>query len=83
MAATGGRQGGGAVLTPSGERIIALYRSIEDIAHVRQGGIPRRRQAGAEGAGARLRHGGHNQYASPCGTVQIFCRLRVRKSGPS
>jgi molybdate transport system regulatory protein len=31
-AATGGRQGGGAALTPSGERVIALYRSIEDIA---------------------------------------------------
>ena len=31
-AAIGGRQGGGAVLTPSGERVIALYRSIEDIA---------------------------------------------------
>jgi molybdate transport system regulatory protein len=32
MAATGGRQGGGAVLTPSGERVVALYRSIEDVA---------------------------------------------------
>jgi len=31
-AATGGRQGGGAALTPSGERVIELYRSIEDIA---------------------------------------------------
>jgi molybdate transport system regulatory protein len=31
-AATGGRQGGGAVLTTSGERVIELYRSIEDIA---------------------------------------------------
>lgn len=31
-AATGGRQGGGASLTPVGERIIDLYRSIEDIA---------------------------------------------------
>jgi molybdate transport system regulatory protein len=31
-AATGGRQGGGAVLTASGERVVELYRSIEDIA---------------------------------------------------
>ncbi|MCC7347093.1 MAG: LysR family transcriptional regulator, partial [Variibacter sp.] len=31
-AATGGRQGGGAALTPVGERIIALYREIEAIA---------------------------------------------------
>jgi molybdate transport system regulatory protein len=31
-AATGGRQGGGAVLTPSGERVVELYRSIEDVA---------------------------------------------------
>ena len=31
-AATGGRQGGGAALTPSGERVIELYRSIETIA---------------------------------------------------
>ena len=31
-AATGGRQGGGAALTASGERVIALYRSIENIA---------------------------------------------------
>ena len=31
-AATGGRQGGGAALTPSGERVIELSRSIEDIA---------------------------------------------------
>jgi len=30
-AATGGRQGGGAALTPVGERIVALYRSIESI----------------------------------------------------
>jgi molybdate transport system regulatory protein len=29
---TGGRQGGGAVLTPMGERVIELYRSIEGIA---------------------------------------------------
>jgi len=28
----GGRQGGGAVLTPAGERIIEIYRSIETIA---------------------------------------------------
>jgi molybdate transport system regulatory protein len=31
-AAPGGRQGGGAALTPVGERIIAIYRSIEGIA---------------------------------------------------
>jgi molybdate transport system regulatory protein len=31
-AAIGGRQGGGATLTPSGERVIELYRSIENIA---------------------------------------------------
>jgi molybdate transport system regulatory protein len=31
-AAIGGRQGGGAALTPNGERVIDLYRSIEDIA---------------------------------------------------
>jgi molybdate transport system regulatory protein len=31
-AAIGGRQGGGAALTPNGERVIELYRSIEDIA---------------------------------------------------
>src|SRR5215468_6712201 len=31
-AAIGGRQGGGAALTPTGERVIELYRSIEDIA---------------------------------------------------
>jgi len=31
-AAPGGRQGGGAVLTPVGVRVIALYRSIEGIA---------------------------------------------------
>lgn len=31
-AATGGHQGGGAALTPSGERVIELYRSIESIA---------------------------------------------------
>lgn len=29
---TGGRQGGGAVLTSSGERVVELYRSIESIA---------------------------------------------------
>jgi molybdate transport system regulatory protein len=28
----GGRQGGGAILTPMGERVIELYRSIEGIA---------------------------------------------------
>jgi molybdate transport system regulatory protein len=32
-AATGGRRGGGAEITPVGEQIIALYRSIERIAH--------------------------------------------------
>jgi molybdate transport system regulatory protein len=31
-AAIGGRQGGGAALTPIGERVIELYRSIENIA---------------------------------------------------
>ena len=31
-ASMGGRQGGGAVVTPVGERIIEIYRSIEDIA---------------------------------------------------
>jgi molybdate transport system regulatory protein len=31
-AAPGGRQGGGAVLTPVGIRVVALYRSIEGIA---------------------------------------------------
>ena len=32
-AAPGGRQGGGAALTPVGARMIALYRSIERAAH--------------------------------------------------
>lgn len=32
-AATGGRQGGGAAVTPVGEQIIGLYRSIERTAH--------------------------------------------------
>jgi molybdate transport system regulatory protein len=32
-AATGGRQGGGAALTPVGEQVIALYRAIERAAH--------------------------------------------------
>jgi molybdate transport system regulatory protein len=32
-AATGGRKGGGATLTPTGEKIIALYRAIEEGAH--------------------------------------------------
>jgi molybdate transport system regulatory protein len=32
MAAPGGRQGGGAALTPMGQRVIDLYRSIEGIA---------------------------------------------------
>src|SRR5215217_5842851 len=31
-AAPGGRQGGGAALTPVGERIVVLYRAIEGIA---------------------------------------------------
>jgi molybdate transport system regulatory protein len=31
-ASMGGRQGGGAVVTPAGERIIALYGSIEEAA---------------------------------------------------
>jgi len=31
-AAPGGRQGGGAVLTPVGEQVVALYRSIESLA---------------------------------------------------
>src|SRR5262245_45582991 len=31
-AAPGGRQGGGAAITPVGEQVIALYRSIEGIA---------------------------------------------------
>jgi molybdate transport system regulatory protein len=29
VAATGGRRGGGALLTPVGEKVIALYRAIE------------------------------------------------------
>lgn len=32
-AATGGRQGGGAALTPAGEQLVELYRSIETAAH--------------------------------------------------
>ena len=32
-AATGGQHGGGAALTPMGERIVDLYRAIEDQAH--------------------------------------------------
>jgi molybdate transport system regulatory protein len=32
-AATGGRQGGGAAVTPVGEEVIALYRAIERAAH--------------------------------------------------
>ena len=31
-AATGGKQGGGATITPVGEKIIEVYRSIQDIA---------------------------------------------------
>jgi molybdate transport system regulatory protein len=32
-AATGGQHGGGAMLTPTGERIVDLYRTIEGHAH--------------------------------------------------
>jgi molybdate transport system regulatory protein len=32
-AATGGRQGGGAAITPIGEEVIALYRAVERAAH--------------------------------------------------
>ena len=32
-AATGGQHGGGAMLTPTGERIVNLYRAIEGHAH--------------------------------------------------
>jgi molybdate transport system regulatory protein len=32
-AATGGRQGGGAAITPSGEEVIKLYRAVEHAAH--------------------------------------------------
>jgi len=32
-AATGGRRGGGATVTPAGEEIITLYRAIEQSAH--------------------------------------------------
>lgn len=32
-AATGGKQGGGAALTPIGEEIVALYRAVERAAH--------------------------------------------------
>lgn len=32
-AATGGRHGGGAVLTRVGERVVDIYRSIETLAH--------------------------------------------------
>lgn len=37
-AETGGRRGGGAVLTPVGERVINLYRAIEDHARAAAGG---------------------------------------------
>ena len=37
-AETGGRSGGGAVVTPAGERIIDLYRSIESHARTAAGG---------------------------------------------
>jgi molybdate transport system regulatory protein len=33
VAATGGQDGGGAVLTPIGERVVDLYRAIEGQAH--------------------------------------------------
>ena len=36
-AATGGKQGGGAALTPTGEEIISLYRAIERAAHASAG----------------------------------------------
>jgi molybdate transport system regulatory protein len=36
-AETGGNRGGGAVLTPTGERIIALYRGIEEQAQAAAG----------------------------------------------
>ena len=36
-AATGGRQGGGAALTPTGEQVVALYRTIERAAHASAG----------------------------------------------
>jgi molybdate transport system regulatory protein len=32
--ATGGTEGGGTVLTPVGEEVIKLYRSIEEVTHV-------------------------------------------------
>jgi molybdate transport system regulatory protein len=32
-AATGGKQGGGAALTPIGEEIVTLYRAVEHAAH--------------------------------------------------
>ena len=37
-AETGGRRGGGAMLTPVGERVIDLYRAIEDHARSAAGG---------------------------------------------
>jgi molybdate transport system regulatory protein len=36
-AETGGRRGGGAVITPVGERVVGLYRTIED--HARAAAI--------------------------------------------
>ena len=33
-AETGGRHGGGAVITPAGERVVGLYRAIESHARV-------------------------------------------------
>ena len=37
-AATGGRRGGGAVVTPAGERLVRLYRTIESQARTAAGG---------------------------------------------
>jgi molybdate transport system regulatory protein len=38
MAETGGRKGGGAALTPVGERVVGLYRAIETHARTAAGG---------------------------------------------
>ena len=37
-AETGGRRGGGAVVTPAGEQLIGLYRTIESHARIAAGG---------------------------------------------
>jgi molybdate transport system regulatory protein len=37
-AETGGRRGGGAVVTPAGERVVGLYRAIESHARAAAGG---------------------------------------------